>query len=49
MTSSVSIKKKNFIEKEIFDFLNAIEERFNYDELKIKEFIEIINQENSSK
>ena len=45
MTSSGSIKKKNLNEKEIFEFLYAIEDRFRYDESKIKKFMEIINQE----
>ena len=47
MTSSVSnpIKKKNLNEKEILEFLYSVEERFNQDETKIREFIDIINQE----
>jgi histone deacetylase complex regulatory component SIN3 len=45
MTSSGSVKKKSFNEKEIIDFFYAIEDRFQNDESKIKEFIEIINQE----
>lgn len=47
MTSSGSTKKKNVNEKDILDFLCAIEDRFHYDESKINEFIEIINQENN--
>ena len=47
MTSSGSnpIKKKNVNEKEILEFFYAVEERFNQDESKIREFIDIINQE----
>ena len=47
MTSSGSyqIKKKNLNEKEILEFFYAVEERFNQDEPKIREFIDIINQE----
>jgi hypothetical protein len=47
MTSSGSnpIKKKNLNEKEILEFLYSVEERFNQDETKIREFIDIINQE----
>ena len=49
MTSSASVKKKSYNEKEIMDFFLAIEDRFQNDESKIKEFIEIINQENNKK
>jgi hypothetical protein len=49
MTSSNSTKKKNINEKEIIDFFYAIEERFHDDEPKIKEIIEIINNENNTK
>ena len=49
MTSSSSVKKKSFNEKEIIDFFYAIEDRFQNDESKIREFIEIINQEGSIK
>jgi hypothetical protein len=49
MTSSGSVKKKSFNEKEIIDFFYAIEDRFQNDESKIKEFIEIINQEGNLK
>ena len=47
MTSSGSytMKKKNLNEKEILEFFYAVEERFNQDESKIREFIDIINQE----
>ena len=38
-------KKKNINEKEITEFFIAVEEKFNQDELKIREFIDIINQE----
>jgi len=49
MTSSGSVKKKSYNEKEIIDFFYAIEDRFQNDESKIREFIEIINQEGSIK
>ena len=49
MTSSAPVKKKSYNEKEILDFFRAIEDRFQNDESKIKEFIEIINQENNKK
>ena len=49
MTSSAQVKKKSYNEKEIMDFFHAIEDRFQNDESKIKEFIEIINQENNKK
>ena len=49
MTSSSINKKKNHNEKEILEFLYAVEDRFQDEESKIKEFIEIINQENNSK
>jgi hypothetical protein len=49
MTTSGSVKKKSFNEKEIIDFFYAIEDRFQNDESKIREFIEIINQEGSNK
>ena len=47
MTSSGQgqAKKKNINEKEINEFFIAVEEKFNQDELKIREFIDIINQE----
>lgn len=47
MTSSGSnpIKKKNLNEKEILEFFYTLEERFSQDEAKIREFIDIINQE----
>ena len=47
MTSSGSypMKKKNLNEKEILEFFYTVEERFNQDESKIREFIDIINQE----
>ena len=49
MTSSSISKKKNHNEKEILEFCYAVEDRFQDDESKIKEFIEIVNQENNSK
>lgn len=51
MTSSgqYQAKKKNINEKEIIEFFYAVEDRFNQDESKIREFIEIINQENNLK
>ena len=51
MTSSSSypIKKKNLSDKEIIEFFYAVEERFNHDESKIKEFIDIINQEGTQR
>lgn len=49
MASSGSIKKKNFNEKEILDFFSVIEDKLSNEELKMKEFIEIINQENNTK
>lgn len=47
MTSSgqYQIKKKNLNDKEITEFFIAVEERFNQDESKIREFMDIINQE----
>ncbi len=47
MTSSgpYQIKKKNLNEKELLEFFYAVEDRFGQDEPKIREFIEIINQE----
>ena len=49
MTSSgqYQAKKKNINEKEIIEFFYAVEDRFNQDESKIREFIDIINQEGS--
>ena len=38
-------KKKNLNDKEILEFFYAVEEKFNQDESKIREFIDIINQE----
>ena len=49
MTTSGPVKKKYYNEKEILDFLCAIEDRFQNDEPKIREFIEIINQEGNKK
>ena len=49
MTSSNASKKKNITEKEIIDFFHAIEERFRDDEHKIREVIDIINKENTTK
>ena len=47
MTSSsqYQVKKKNLNEKELIEFFYAVEDRFNQDESKIREFIDIINQE----
>ena len=47
MTSSgpYQIKKKNLNEKELLEFFYTVEDRFSQDETKIREFIEIINQE----
>ena len=44
-SSPYPIKKKNLNDKEILEFFYAVEERFSHDESKIKEFIDIINQE----
>jgi hypothetical protein len=51
MTSSspYQIKKKNLNDKEILEFFYAVEERFNHDESKIREFIDIINQEGTQR
>ena len=38
-------KKKNLNEKEIIEFFSAVEERLSQDESKIREFMDIINQE----
>ena len=47
MTSSgqYQAKKKSLSDKEILEFLCAVEDRFSQDESKITEFIDIINQE----
>jgi hypothetical protein len=49
MASSGMNKKKNLNEKEIIEFLYAIEDRFQNDEQKIKEFIDIVNKESNGK
>ena len=51
MTSSspYPIKKKNLNDTEIIEFFYAVEERFNHDESKIREFIDIINQEGTQR
>ena len=38
-------KKNNLNEKEIIEFFSAVEERLSQDESKIREFMDIINQE----
>ena len=49
MSNTNSVKKKTLHKKEILEFFYAIEDRFHEDESKIREFIEIINQENNLK
>lgn len=44
-SSPYQIKKKNINDKEVLEFLLNVEERFESDEVKIKEFIDIIDQE----
>jgi len=47
MSNSGLIKKKNLNDKEIIEFIYAIEDRFRQDDSKIRRFIEIINQESA--
>ena len=49
MTSSGSETKKNLHEREIIDFLYAMEDRLREDDSKIRKFMEIINQEGNVK
>ena len=44
-TGPYQIKKKSLNDKEIIEFFYAVEDRFNSEESKMKEFIDIINQE----
>ena len=49
MTTSYQTKRKNISDKEIQDFFFMIEEKFDGNQKKIDEFIELIKQYNSQK
>jgi hypothetical protein len=49
MTTSYQTKRKNISDKEIQDFFFMIEEKFDGNQKKIDEFMELIKQYNSQK